>query len=73
MTPQIDPQKCFPYLTVFQAQLDPGVFPAVSNGKVLEPVADLVKGITMDGSVCKNKSSVSGELNWVKSNEFCLV
>lgn len=41
MTLQIDLQKSFPYLTVFQAQLDPGVIPAASNGKVVEPVADL--------------------------------
>ncbi len=41
MTLQIDSHKRFPYLTVFQAQLDPGVIPAPSNGKVVEPVADL--------------------------------
>lgn len=41
MTLQIDSHKHFSYLTVFQAQLDPGVNPAASNGKVVEPVADL--------------------------------
>lgn len=38
MTSQIDSHKSFPYLTAFQTQLDPGVIPTLTNGKVLEPV-----------------------------------
>lgn len=41
MTPRIDSHKRYPYLTVFQTQLDPGVIQAVSNERVVEPVVDL--------------------------------
>lgn len=41
MTLQIDSHKHFPYLTVFQAKLDPGVIPAASLQKAVEPVAVL--------------------------------
>lgn len=41
VTLQIDSHKRFPYLTVFQAQLDPGVISALPDGKVGKPVADL--------------------------------